>query len=72
MKRFMLFAGPDYYPGGGWSDFSDSFDTLDSAISQAKKQDDDWWHVVDAKTGVMVWLRNSRFPSGRAPDPAWL
>jgi hypothetical protein len=28
MKRYLLFAGYQYYPDGGWEDFKGGFDTL--------------------------------------------
>jgi len=30
-KRFLLFAGQNYYPDGGWHDFVKSFDTYEEA-----------------------------------------
>jgi hypothetical protein len=27
MKRYLVFAGDDYYPAGGWGDFQGSFDS---------------------------------------------
>lgn len=35
MKRFLVFAYPAYYPGGGWSDFQGSFDSSDAAFTFA-------------------------------------
>lgn len=35
MKRFLVFACEAYYPGGGWSDFKQSFYTLPAAIEYA-------------------------------------
>jgi hypothetical protein len=63
MKRFLLFAGDTYYPGGGWQDFKKSFDTVLEAVKAAAgntKDTDlkdnfwDWWQVVDLQTGKMV------------------
>lgn len=31
MKRFAVFAGDNYYPGGGMGDFIKSFDTAEEA-----------------------------------------
>jgi hypothetical protein len=31
MKRYLVFLGEDYYPGGGWSDFKGSYEDLESA-----------------------------------------
>lgn len=54
LKRFLLFAGPDYYPGGGWDDFRGSFDTRQEAEDyyNAGGPDKnypkwDWYHIVD-------------------------
>lgn len=33
MKRFLAFQGENYYPGGGWDDFSGDFDTADGAVA---------------------------------------
>lgn len=63
MKRFLLFAGDQYYPSGGWQDFKKSFDTVLEAVKAAAgntKDTDlrsgtwDWWQVVDLETGKMV------------------
>lgn len=29
MKRYLIFAGQDYYASGGWRDFKKDFDTLE-------------------------------------------
>lgn len=56
MKRFLLFSGPTYYPGGGWGDFVRDFDTLAeaTAFAQGQLHGDggwiDWAHVVDTGT----------------------
>lgn len=61
-KRYLLFAGENYYPGGGWYDYRGSFDTAEEA-SQAggalhnKRINGawvDWWHVTDMLTGKCV------------------
>jgi hypothetical protein len=63
MKRFLLFAGDQYYPSGGWQDFKKSFDTALEAVRAAagstkevdlKTRSWEWWQVVDLKTGKMV------------------
>ena len=48
-KRFMLFAGRNYYPSGGMDDYVGSFDTVAQAISNIGSKD--WMHVLDSKTG---------------------
>lgn len=31
MKRYLLFGGADYYPGGGMNDFMGDYDTIEEA-----------------------------------------
>lgn len=65
MKRFLVFAGLDYYPAGGWADFRGGFDDLDSAAAEAGRlileQDPDkpkgcgrfeWSQVIDLEIGT--------------------
>ena len=64
MKRYALFGGLDYYPGGGWEDFIGTFDTIEEATRavsgsggvpyESKPRDPDWWHIVDLTTGERV------------------
>ena len=32
MKRYLLFAGQDYYPKGGFTDFVDSYDSVGKVV----------------------------------------
>jgi hypothetical protein len=55
LKRFLVFAGDDYYPSGGWGDFRGSYDTLEEALASCVCDPGDWtahdWmHVIDAET----------------------
>lgn len=52
MKRYLLFAGDDYYPGGGWDDFMGSFDTIEEcqAFGTDTKRGFDWYQIVDTTT----------------------
>lgn len=56
MKRYLLFTGYDYYPDGGWSDFKESFDSLEEAIAASQKSPYycDWNQVVDTETMEIV------------------
>jgi hypothetical protein len=51
-KRFLAFAGDQYYPDGGWRDFRGSSDNFEEAVKLIKGRD--WGHVVDGFTGE-VW-----------------
>lgn len=52
MKRYLLFEGAEYYPGGGWDDFTGDFDTVEEARATAKGRTTraDWWQIIDTKT----------------------
>lgn len=60
MKRYLLFAGYAYYPGGGMHDFYSSHDTAEDAKNAAMplmlESDGEfsWWHVFDRETGQIV------------------
>ena len=57
MKRYLVFAGDYFYPGGGWSDFVDSYKEVDDAIRVAveeAKSDHRWAHIVDTEKDVML------------------
>lgn len=54
-KRFLLFAGENYYPCGGWADFISAFPCMEEAVSAAHKLIDcNWWHIVDLEEGAVV------------------
>jgi len=50
MKRFILFSGDFYYPGGGCADFISEYDRLDEAKTQIRG---DWCHILDTQEGVV-------------------
>lgn len=49
MKRYLVFIGDHYYPGGGFIDFDSDYDSEKDAIDKAKSIDDEdqWAHVYD-------------------------
>lgn len=60
---FLIFAGYDYYPRGGWNDFIGSFSTLQEAEEAAKNVmavscgetfDKDWLHIVSLEMNRIV------------------
>lgn len=56
MKRYLVFAGSQYYPYGGWSDFQGDWDTLAEAVEYSCLCGIafDWWHIVDTTTKQIV------------------
>jgi len=60
LKRYLVFVGQDYYPAGGWQDFSNSFDTIAEAREDAATHTPVackgwmWSHIVDTTTGEEV------------------
>ena len=60
MKRYLVFAGIDYYPAGGWNDFAGDADTLDEARQivnlerRRPRLPARWWQIVDTTTLKVV------------------
>lgn len=52
MKRFILFAGSEYYPGGGWNDFRGFFDSTEEINQYLAGKSFDWWHWYDTKKEI--------------------
>jgi alkanesulfonate monooxygenase SsuD/methylene tetrahydromethanopterin reductase-like flavin-dependent oxidoreductase (luciferase family) len=50
-KRYWLFAGDDYYPGGGLDDFVGSFDRIIDTLARLSEDRFDWYHILDTHTG---------------------
>lgn len=48
-RRFLVFAGDNYYPAGGWSDLFGTFDTRAEAEAAAAKADGEtqWSEIID-------------------------
>ncbi len=56
MKRYVVFAGDDYYPGGGWEDFhfaSNDLNEVRAYIAQYASKAD-WHHLVDLEEGIVI------------------
>jgi len=67
---FLVFAGYDYYPKGGWEDFVGSYSTLWEAEEAAKKViaiseeevfDKDWLHIVSLEKNEIVVKANKDY-----------
>lgn len=53
MKRYLLFAGYDFYPAGGWDDFISDGNTVEE-LKLLGETGHDWAHIVDRDTGKKV------------------
>lgn len=65
MKRYLLFAGDNFYPFSRWLDFVNSFDTIEEAETAAnaimKKEFNipyeykyEYYHIIDNIDGKTV------------------
>lgn len=56
LKRYLVFTGPSYYPGGGWDDYVGTFDTYAEALAASRIPEPghlsppDWAHIIDTHT----------------------
>ena len=57
MKRYLVFAGENYYPGPGWCDFRDHFDTLEEAVTFAASIRGKWIDENDTCKGYNDWTQ---------------
>lgn len=58
VKRYWLFGGDKYYPGGGLADFVQSFDDSNDAIKMGRAKYGaslEWFHVLDAEAFTVVF-----------------
>ena len=61
MKKYLAFAGSNYYPVGGMNDFIGSFEILEDAINKINEYDDsygrlnDWGHVLSLDSMQIVY-----------------
>lgn len=55
---YLIFAGDNYYPRGGFGDFIGRADTLEDAMAAAGAGGEygqyDWWQIVDSRTMQIV------------------
>lgn len=73
MKRFVLFAGQNYYAGGGALDFKGEFNELDAALEVAATlvpYDEEWFHIVDTDSWKVVAYFGGAHGVGNDIDPA--
>ncbi len=62
-NRFIVFAGDEYYPLGGWNDRIGSFSELkdvkkclrDRFPNGASRGRGEWWHIVDLEVEAVVF-----------------
>ena len=68
MKRYWLFWGDNYYPGGGVDDPHAGFDSVNDAVafasSDPKCSRADWWHVIVGPDREVRSMGFNGFPRG--------
>ena len=70
MSRYLVFAGVQYYPMGGWDDYIGTFTTYEECMACLKGRFTgghiDWAHIVDTEgcaAGVINAFSVEDFPS---------
>lgn len=65
-ERYLLFAGEQYYPGGGWLDYKMDFPSVELAEKTVTgfSDDYDWWQIVDSLTRTIAKQANKDLSSG--------
>jgi len=58
MNTYLVFAGNEFYPNGGWLDFKHTFTSLDDAMTYLTIKHFDWYQVVDSTTCEIVKQHN--------------
>jgi hypothetical protein len=55
MKRYLAFAGENYYPSGGACDLLGDFDKMTKCVKgiNAAHRRVDWWNILDTQTGAI-------------------
>jgi hypothetical protein len=64
MKRYILFHGARYYPGGGFKDDHEFFDGHVEAIERGrtilKKEETCYWaHIFDVVENRIIWDKDA-------------
>ena len=55
MNRYLLFAGENYYPFGGFADYVGSRNSITEVKEELLNNNSyDWWHIVDSEKGIIV------------------
>ena len=54
--RYIIFAGAQYYPSGGWEDYFDSANTLEEAKRSYENgiEKKGWAHIVDMENNKII------------------
>lgn len=76
MKRYLAFACPSYYPGGGMQDLVGAFDSIDGAKASLDKVDYGGFndtlahgHIFDLEAGIIVFAYDNEMEVSTEVDP---
>jgi hypothetical protein len=65
MRRFIVFAGTFYYPGGGFEDYQTDVDEFEPArqfaLGYLKANGNTWAHVFDLEQRKIVWKGHNNY-----------
>jgi hypothetical protein len=60
MKRYLVFAGVNYYPSGGWGDFHGDFDSIEEGeaslrlLNNGRYRKWEWMQILDTQSLAVV------------------
>lgn len=56
---YIVFAGQNYYPGGGMNDYKAVFESLEDALeATANASSIDWWQIAEVVENDLVLIRS--------------
>lgn len=66
---YLLFAGNEFYPHGGWEDFRGGpYATQSAAITTGQESGESWWQVVDLAASKVTACSNCLEHRRKKPD----
>lgn len=60
MKRYLVFCYEEFYPNGGWDDFTGDYDSIGEAAQSIIEDEYLIVHIVDTNNPAIVLDRNGK------------
>lgn len=69
--KYLVFAGDNFYPEGGWKDFIGKANSLEEAEKHllALTFDHDWFEIIELESGKRVKSGKVTVSYGEGTDP---